>query len=278
MGFRTGRGGAVRRRSARVAATVVAVLALMASALFLGQATGLAAPAPTQLKTCDKFGSFPVGGGVYVVANNVWGADTPQCVSNSGGRSDTGFLVDPADHVNSTGPAGYPSIYRGCVYGYCTAGSPFPRRVDQLGTVTSSWNTSGPYDRANSQYNTSYDLWFDPVAGQTGRNTGAELMVWLNRTSWVQPIGSPVRTVTVAGASWEVWQGTLDGLPVISYVRVQQTTSVSNLPLHSFVADATAAGVVQPTWYLTSVQAGFEPWTGGAGLRTVSYSLTQKGR
>ena len=264
-----------RGRTAAVAATIGAVLALLASMLlFAGSA--VAAPAPTPLRTCDKYGSFPLGGGVYVAANNVWGADTPQCISNSGARDDSGFVVDTAGHLNTAGPAGYPSIYRGCVYGYCTGGSPFPRRVDQLGTVTSSWSTSAPTDPA-STYNTAYDLWFDPNPNQTGRNTGAELMVWLNTTG-VQPIGAKTRTATIAGASWDVWQGTLDGLPVVSYVRTVPTRSVSSLPLHSFVADATTNGVVQPAWYLTSVQAGFEPWTGGAGLRTISYSVTQKGR
>jgi hypothetical protein len=264
-----------RGRAAVLAATVGAVLALLASTLLVA-GSAVAAPAPTPVSTCERFGSFPLGGGVYVAANNVWGADTRQCISNSGARGDSGFVVDTAEHVNTAGPAGYPSIYRGCVYGYCTGGSPFPRRVDQLGSVTSSWSTSGPTDPA-STYNTAYDLWFDPNTNQPGRNTGAELMVWLNTTG-VQPIGTKGPSVTIAGASWDVWQGTLDGLKVISYVRTVGTTSVSNLPLHSFVADATARGVVQPAWYLTSVQAGFEPWTGGAGLRTISYSVTQKGR
>jgi len=47
-----------------------------------------------------------------------------------------------------------------------------------------------------------------------------------------------------------------------------------DLPLSSFFADAVTRGVVRPDWYLTSVQAGFEPWTGGAGMATTAFSGT----
>jgi len=47
-----------------------------------------------------------------------------------------------------------------------------------------------------------------------------------------------------------------------------------DLPLSSFFADAVTRGVVRPDWYLTSVQAGFEPWTGGAGMATTAFSVT----
>ncbi|MDT7742209.1 MAG: hypothetical protein QOE59_1287, partial [Actinomycetota bacterium] len=42
--------------------------------------------------------------------------------------------------------------------------------------------------------------------------------------------------------------------------------------------DAMLRGVVKSNWYLTSVQAGFEPWTGGTGLRTNSFSVTRNGQ
>ena len=102
-------------------------------------------------------------------------------------------------------------------------------------------------------------------------------MIWLNRTSWVQPIGKKYLQTTIAGTRWDVWYGILDGLPVISYVRTVGTTSVSNLPLNDFVNDAYRRGVVKQAWYMTSVQAGFEPWTGGTGLKTTSFSVTRNG-
>ena len=244
--------------------------ALMATGLLVGAGSGQAAPA----RTCDQFGSFPLAGAMYVAQNNRWGASTEQCITAAG--SGVGFTVDTARHTNTTGPASYPSIYRGCVYGYCTVKSPFPRKVSDLGNLRSSWVTSRPTAGGTQQYNTAYDIWFDPIATQAGRNTGAEMMIWLNRTSWVQPIGTKRYEITLAGARWEVWYGRID-LPVISFVRKTPVTSVSSLPLTDFVREATRAGVVKSSWYLTSVQAGFEPWTGGTGLRTSSFSVTRNG-
>ena len=231
-----------------------------------------APPAAAGRSTCDQYGSFPVAGGKYVVQNDRWGAVTDQCLTGF----DTGFTVTKALHTNNTGPAGYPSIYRGCNFGYCTAGSPFPAPVATLGALRSSWSTTGPTAVGTQQYNTAYDLWFDPTKTNPGRNTGAELMVWLNRTPWVQPLGRHYYDTTIAGRRWQVWYGQANP-PVISYVQIAPTRSVSNLALDAFVRDATLRGVVKPAWYLTSVQAGFEPWTGGTGLSTTSFSVTRNG-
>jgi hypothetical protein len=268
VGARTApiRQGRARHRGLRALLAGALAAALGATLMLVGAGTGAAA-APA--RTCDQFGSFPVAGGTYVVQNDRWGASTQQCVTAVG---TTGFRVDTARHTNTRGPAGYPSIYRGCVYGYCTVNSGFPRQVSTLRTLRSSWSTSGPTAGGTQQYNTAYDIWFDPSRTQAGRNTGAEMMVWLNRTSWVQPIGTKRYEVALAGTVWEVWQGSID-LPVISFVRKTPAKSVSNLPLESFVNEARRIGVVQPAWYITSVQAGFEPWTGGAGLVSSSFSV-----
>jgi hypothetical protein len=233
--------------------------------------TTVAAPAAAA-QICDPFGSKSVAGGKYLVQNDRWGATTQQCIT----PFDTGFSVDIAAHKNNTGPAGYPSILRGCNYGYCTTASQFPAQVSKLGTVRSNWSTTGPTAVGTQQYNTAYDIWFDPTTTNKGRNTGAEMMIWLNRTSWVQPIGKPYYDVNIGGTIWTIWYGGTD-LPVISYVRKTPTTTVSNLPIESFTRDAMLRGVVKSTWYMTSVQAGFEPWTGGQGLRTNSFSVTRNG-
>ena len=236
-------------------------------------ATTVAAPAPAAAQICDPFGSKTVGGGKYLVQNDRWGATTQQCIT----PFDTGFNVDVAAHTNNAGPAGYPSILRGCNYGFCTAASPFPAQVSSLGTVRSNWSTKGPTAGGTQQYNTAYDIWFDPTKTNAARNTGAEMMIWLNRTSWVQPIGKPYYNVNIGGTTWTIWYGKTD-LPVISYVRATPTTTVSNLPIDLFARDAMLRGVIKPAWYLTSVQAGFEPWTGGTGLRTNSFSVTRNGQ
>ena len=54
------------------------------------------------------------------------------------------------------------------------------------------------------------------------------MMIWLNRTGWVQPIGKHYYDVIIAGTRWQLWYGKTD-LPVISYVRTAPTTNVTNL-------------------------------------------------
>jgi hypothetical protein len=271
VGGRAAARRAAARATRRTRYLIAAVLAvgLTLGSVLVGNAVGTAAPA----QICDQYGSAPVAGAKYVVQNDRWGATTTQCIT----PFDTGFNVDVAQHVNNKGPAGFPSIYRGCNFGYCTVASPFPAQVSKLGTVRSNWSTKGPTAGGTQQYNTAYDIWFDPTATNKGRNTGAEMMIWLNRTSWVQPIGKPYYDVNIGGAVYTVWYGKID-LPVISYVRKIPTTSVTNLPIESFTRDAMLRGVVKSSWYMTSVQAGFEPWTGGTGLRTNSFSVTRNGQ
>jgi hypothetical protein len=259
------------RRTRYLLAALLAVGVTLGTVM-VGNAVGSAATPAAPAQICDQYGSAPVAGAKYVVQNDRWGAQTQQCIT----PFDTGFSVDVAQHVNNKGPAGFPSIYRGCNFGYCTVGSPFPAQVSSLGTVRSNWSTHGPTAGGTQQYNTAYDIWFDPTKTNNGRNTGAEMMIWLNRTSWVQPIGKPYYDVNIGGTVYTVWYGKID-LPVISYVRKTPTTSVTNLPIELFTRDAMLRGVVKPAWYLTSVQAGFEPWTGGTGLRTNSFSVTRNG-
>lgn len=243
---------------------MIVVITVVLTVLLGGIPADATTPRVDGTRVCDKFGSTPVAGGRYEVQNDVWGADTAQCVT----AFDTGFVVDPADHHKEDEPAAYPSIVRGCNYGTCTEDSPFPRPVSQLAGLRSSWVVSVP---PTGDYNVSYDLWMDPTPRRDGRPTGLELMIWLKNTPRVQPIGEKKGEVSIGGTTWDVWLGAID-LPTISYVRQEPTLEVTDLPLDQFVADAQRRGVARPEWYMTSVQAGFEPWIGGAGLTTRSFS------
>ena len=133
-----------------------------------------------------------------------------------------------------------------------------------------SYPSSGTYDAA-------YDIWFNKSrpSTTTGQNDGAEVMVWLNRVGSIQPIGSKIGTANIAGATWDVWSGNI-GWNVISYVR-QQSTSSPSFPVSSFWNDVVSRGLGSNSWYLTSIQAGFEPWIGGAGLAVNNFSVTTGG-
>ncbi|GAA1011339.1 hypothetical protein Aple_059190 [Acrocarpospora pleiomorpha] len=245
----------------------------LAVVLLLGTVVGVATPANAAPVICETFGSTSIQSGRFIVMNNVWGASTPQCIDvNQAG----GFTIQSAGHNNATNgaPAAYPAIYAGCHYGNCSTGSSLPMQANNaaFNNIRSSVSYTYP---SSGTYNASYDLWFDPTPRTNGQNTGAEVMIWLNRQGPVQPSGSQVATVTLAGATWQVWFGNI-GWNVISYVRTT-TGNTLDFNINTFYTDAVNRGYAQRNWYLTSVQAGFEPWVGGAGLTLNNFTYTTNG-
>ena len=47
--------------------------------------------------------------------------------------------------------------------------------------------------------------------------------------------------------------------------------------MSSFFNDAVSRGYASTSWFLTSIQAGFEPWVSGVGLTVNSFSVTTSG-
>jgi chitodextrinase len=249
----------------------------MASLAALASIVAMVAIAPGTAHAaviCEKFGSTPAQGGRYVIQNNNWGDDTTQCITTT----EQGFSVTTASHNKPTNgsPGSYPSVFAGCHWANCSSGSGLPLQASssQFNTIQTSVSYTYPAPSSGTTvYNASYDLWFDPTPRTDGQNTGAEIMIWLNRVGSIQPVGSQVGTVNLAGATWDVWFGNI-GWNVISYVRQSTATSI-NFAVNTFYSDAVNRGFAQRAWYLTSVQAGFEPWVGGVGLtvNNFTYSL-----
>lgn len=246
--------------------------AMIVSVLAGGLTAGIAPPAAHAESTCEKFATLSIQGGRYLVQNNVWGADTPQCINTT----TSGFTVTQANHNNPTNgaPASYPSVYFGCHYANCSTGSGLPLQASTStfagirSSVSMSYPGSGTWDAA-------YDVWFDPTPRTDGQNTGAEIMIWLNHQGSIQPVGSRVGTATIAGGTWDVWFGNI-GWNVVSYVRTSATSSL-DFTVNDFYSDAINRNYAQRSWYLTSIQAGFEPWVGGTGLAVNNFSVTTGG-
>jgi cellulose 1,4-beta-cellobiosidase len=212
-----------------------------------------------------------INGKAYVVQNNVWGASTAQTISVN---DQTGaFTVTRSDHNNSTSgsPAAYPSIFKGTHWGDATTNSGMPIMVGNIGSVNSSWSIT----TASGSYNCAYDIWFNTTSSTTGQPNGAEVMIWINHSGPPQPAGSKVGTVTIAGATWDVWFSQMSW-KYIAYVRTSVTTSV-NMDLKPFIQDCVSRGYIQTGWYLLDVEAGFEIWQGGTGLASNSFSVTVTG-
>ncbi|MEU7560184.1 GH12 family glycosyl hydrolase domain-containing protein [Streptomyces eurythermus] len=249
----------VRGASGLVGALLAALAALAALLT-----TAPAAQADTAI--CDQYGSTTIQGR-YVVQNNRWGTSETQCIN----VTDSGFRITQADgSVPTNGaPKSYPSVFYGCHYTNCSPGTSLPA---QLGTISSAPTSISYSYVSNAVYDAAYDIWLDPTPRTDGVNR-TEIMVWFNKVGSIQPVGSQVGTATVAGRQWQVWSGNNGSNDVLSFVAPSAITSWS-FDVMDFARQAVARGLAQNSWYLTSVQAGFEPWQNGAGLAVNSFSST----
>ncbi|MFG2543993.1 cellulose binding domain-containing protein [Streptomyces sp. NPDC048594] len=243
-----------------------ALIATLASFAAVAALVAAAPPAQADTTICEPFGTATVQGR-YVVQNNRWGSSATQCVT----ATDSGFRVAQADgSVPTNGaPKSYPSVFNGCHYTTCSPGTSLPARLNTVSSAPSSISYGFVGDAV---YNASYDIWLDPTPRTDGVNQ-TEIMIWFNRVGPIQPIGSPVGTATVGGRTWEVWSGGNGSNDVLSFVAPSAISSWS-FDVMDFVRATVARGLAGNDWYLTSVQAGFEPWQNGAGLAVNSFSST----
>jgi len=248
----------------RLRTLVLAGLLVVSSgaAVFL---TATAARADTRI--CDQYGTTPIGGR-YVVQNNRWGTSATQCIN----VTSTGFSIVQQDGVGNSGgaPVSYPSIFLGCHYSNCSPGSPLPARISTITSAPSSISDTYP---GSGTYDSSYDIWLNADTNVSGVQD-TEIMIWLNHTGSVQPVGSATGTANLAGRNWTVWTGNNGANNVVSYV--QSGLSGLSFNVMDFVHDTLGRGSVygSTAWYLTSIQAGFEPWVGGVGLSVNSFSAS----
>jgi hypothetical protein len=153
----------------------------------------------------------------------------------------------------------------GGVKTYPHAAKSVNKSVNSLNSCTSSWS----FTVANSgSFNAAYDIW---ASGST-----YEIMIWLNKTGAVGPIGTYQTTVTISGASWNVYRGSNGSNQVFSFVRTSNVSSVSNLDIKSFLTYVTGRGWMPGSAVVGEVQAGFEITSSPSGqnFQTTSYSLT----
>ncbi len=212
---------------------------------------------------CDQFGSTTQGN--YIVMNNRWGTTATQCIN----VTNNGFQIIQQDGFSAGGaPVSYPAIYAGCHYDNCSPNSGMPKQLSQISSVNTSVTVTYP---GSGTYDAAYDIWLNADTNVSGVQD-TEIMIWLNHTGSIQPVGSPTGSVNLAGRSWTVWVGNNGGNNVVSYVQAGITSF--NADVKPFLMDAITrgAGFGNAAWYLTSVQMGFEPWSGGVGLSVNSFS------
>jgi len=244
----------------------VRLLPLLVLSLAVASGTAVAVATAANAATgpiCTRFGSTVQGN--YYVQNNAWGTTAAHCIN----VTSNGFRITTQQGNNTNGPVSYPSMFLGCHYTLCSPGMRAPRQISGISSARSSISYTFVN---NARYAAAYDIWMDPTP-RTNGNAQHEIMIWFNKSLTVQPIGSVVGTASVGGRSWQVWSGSNGSNTVLSYVSASALSSWS-FDVKAFLNDSIARGRGSSSWYLTSIQAGFEPWAGGVGLTVNSFSAS----
>lgn len=252
------------------AAVLAAVLALAAAVSPLSAAR--ASSSPRVLCGMSQRLQQEASGGV-------WALSRPNPFGLAGTRAAGRFCVrataGPGFAILSSAPytgqvMAYPFTGTGCAYSLCSRGTDLPLRIGRLGHLTSSWTWRGT---TSGLWNASYDLWFDRRDQVTTQDNAAELMIWL-RTPPGYPAG---QRVWIRGAGWMRfmnWRTGHDGLywHYIQFRYPRTAHSVRGLRLWPFVRYAISRRLIRWGWWLTSVHAGYELWSGGRGLATTWFN------
>jgi hypothetical protein len=222
-------------RAARLSVALAAVIGTL-----IVTATGANAAV---WQSSDKFGQTTIGN--YILRNDVWGSGAgPQTIwANSG--SNWGLM---ANHPNTGG-----------VKSYGHSARVINRRLGATTRLSSSFNVTVP---STGAYETAYDIW--------ANNNAFEIMLWMNKTGAVGPLGSLQTTATVGGHTWDVYSGSNGANAVFSFVR-HGNTSAATVDILAVLNWIKARG-----WFgdvtVGEVQFGFEITSSAGGLNFTSNS------
>jgi hypothetical protein len=228
----------IKARRATVPACILAVVAMI-----FGAASAQAAV----WSSSDQWATWTNGG--YTLYNDIWGSGAgPQTIwANS--YSNWGVW---ANHPNTGGVKSYPN-----------ASKPINQPLSALTSVKSSFNVTVP---SSGAYETAYDIW--------ANSNAYEIMLWMNKTGAVGPLGTSQGTLTLGGHTWTVYKGSNGANAVYSFVRTSNTSSgtVDILSIMKWIQGKGWFGNVT----LGNVQFGYEitSSSGGLDFTTNSYSVT----
>ncbi|WP_194893777.1 GH12 family glycosyl hydrolase domain-containing protein [Catenulispora pinisilvae] len=218
-----------KRRSVLVLTAVPAAVATVALAAGPAQAA--------TWSSSDKYASWNSNG--YTLYNDVWGGGAgPQTIwANS--AANWGVW---SNQPNTGGIKSYPNVSK-------WVGTP----INSLKSVTSGYSVSVP---SSGAFESAYDIWDSSNAD--------EIMVWLNKTGAIGPIGSYVTNVSVGGYNFNVYKGDNGSNNVYSFLNTGYSTSgtVDILSVLKWLENSehwignVTLGNVQFGWEITSSSGG----------------------
>ena len=251
----------------------------------------------TGTQECGQFATHAIAPNTsYLLENNAWG-DPGQCIQ---------WLSDGEFCVSATPSGiGFPNILQGNVFGTGPTTGWVPRQVSAISAWNAGWSVGG-MPTAQPGWNAIIEMWAT-TTNPTGKNVtqpdGTELMIFLGASPGIVPgPGTITGHAFIDGLYWDVYAGrwptnqnTTARWNMIGYVLASPPPSDFGRlygDLTPFLVDAqrqTGVGTGDPlgpcvdatlnnnqcldsSWWITSIQFGFETFGGGVGLSTDSFS------
>ncbi|KAI1325132.1 endoglucanase [Xylariaceae sp. FL0255] len=217
----------------------------------------LAAIAPSVLAQtlCDQYAYASANG--YGVNNNNWG--------ESAGSGSQCTYIDSyptsgiAWHTDWTWSGGDNNVKS-----YANSGLIINSGTQQIVSNIPSIPTKAQwaYTGNDIRADVAYDMFTASDPNHDTSSGDYEMMIWLGDLGGVDPIGSSTGTVTVDGASYNLWVGYNGAMKVFSFVAVDSpATFESDISLF-FDEITSSQGFPASSQYLISLQFGTEAFTG----------------
>jgi hypothetical protein len=258
------------RRVSRFSSVIGMLMAPFLITLVMLLSTAAPAQAAAATTTCTAFGSITMG--KYWLNNNLWGQSSGsgrQCIwNNSVSGSTISWGTNWSWSGQSNSVKSYASSVLGWHWGWKIPGTGLPVQLSAGHNINTSWNFSLS---GSSSLDVSYDMWLHTISNPLYNTPSDEVMVWDYHTPGVGPVGSRVATVSLDGASWDLYEGNI-GWEVHSFLRTTNTTSQS-LNLKDFLNYLTSHRGLSSSKYLNSIESGTEVFIGTGQLNVNSYSV-----
>lgn len=239
---------------------------------FLFASLALAAPAPD--KTLQKRAATTICGqwdsvvtGTYTVYQDLWN----EASATSGSQCTTVDSLTGNTIVWSTSwswAGGSNQVKSYANVALTTTGV----QIKSISSIPTVWHYS--YTGTSLVADVSYDIFTSSTS--TGSNE-YEIMIWLAALGGAGPIsstGSAIATPTINGVKWNLFSGPNGATTVYSFVAQSQVTSFSG-DLLLFFTYLESNNAYSSSQYITTLEAGTEPFTGSSAVLSVSaYSVS----
>ena len=197
------------------------------------------------------------GVGYKFIANG-WGSGWQNHSISWKGTSFTVKSLNGAQGAMSS-PAGYPSMFCGLYSKKQSDTCGLPITITSAKSIKTGWRWKA--NGNTGQYNAAWDIWLG-----NGGTLSAYLMVWLRDPPGQQPAGSAATagaTVTGLPGTWNIWKGTVNGLPIVNYVQ-PEGKDLGELEYDALdvYKDAIKRGYSLPGAQILAVAVGYEVWNG----------------